>query len=358
VDNYTRGINNSTYAIASAVPVPGVADAYANAFNLTFEAGKGCNSPCPTGNVTLWMSLIAAPQFPCDDDPDAIATVNLTGDCYVSVNWTQLIFNECTMDEPDEMMIGWINGPACNDSCVIEGLIHFDTVGEYEICFWAECPGAVGAPCQPPTGGDAQKFAETCFVFKVYQWKDAYDLKLDEKWNLVSLPLVPLADMSVEDALASIQKPAPPTPDPILSVWYYDRCEDEWLVYGNGQDSLDSLDAGKAYWIRLAYPLPPNCGDIDWWVWGTPYPVPPASPAEYPVCEGWNMVGFTNVVPLSPAGYLWNWAAAPPKPVVYGWAHGCWNTQTWTLIDFDTGNMEPGQGYWVAFPADGAVYQP
>ena len=328
---------------------------FMNAFNLTFEAAPGCNSPCQ-GNVTLKMSLVAAPQFPCEVDPTAYVTINLTGPCNTAVN-TTLSYNECVDDEPEEVVIGWIKPLACNDTCEMEGLIHFDTVGEYTICFWAECPGAVGAPCQPPAGDDAEKFAETCLDFKVYQWKDAYRMELREKWNLISLPLVPLADMSVEDALASIQKPAPPTPDPILSIWYYDRCEDEWLVWGNGQTSLKSLDAGKSYWVRALYPLP-LCGNITWWVWGTEKPVPPASPAEYPVCEGWNMLGFTSIWPYDAEDYLWNWVAAAPFPVVYGWTQGCWTTQTWNIVAPLTVDLQPGQGYWVAFPADGAVYVP
>ena len=319
-----------------------------NAFNLTFEADPvGCNPPCTTG-VTLWMSLVAAPQYPCEVDPAANVTMELGG------IWYTLTFNECVDDEPAEIKIDTMT-LAANTSVTYEGLIHFDTVGEYTICFWAECPGAVGAPCQPPVGEDAAKFAETCLVFKVHQWKDATTITLREKWNLISLPLVPLVDISIDDALASIPAADRAT---VLSVWYYDRCADEWFVWGNGQSSLTTLEDGKAYWMRLAYPLP-GCGNVTWWVWGTPKPVPPASPAQYPVCEGWNMVGFTGVVATTTGAdqYLWNWVGAP-EPVVYGWTQGCWNLQGWNLVIFTTGNLVPGQGYWVAFPADGAIYVP
>ena len=319
-----------------------------NAFNLTFGANPvGCNAPCTTG-VTLWMSLVAAPQYPCEVDPAANVTFNLSGP---STWGGVLTFNECVDDEPTEIKIHTLT-LAANTSITWEGLIHFDTVGEYTICFWAECPGALGAPCQPPVGEDAEKFAETCLDFKVYQWKDATTITLQEKWNLISLPLVPLADISVEDALASIPAADLAT---ILSIWHYDRCADEWFVWGNGQSSLTSMEAGKAYWMRLAYPLD-GCGNVTWWVWGTPKPVPPASPAAYPVCEGWNMVGFTSLASMAPSAYLWNWGT--PDPVVYGWTQGCWNLQTWSLINFTTGLMVPGQGYWIAFPADGAVYVP
>jgi len=43
--------------------------------------------------------------------------------------------------------------------------------------------------------------------------------------------------------------------------------------------------------------------------------------------------------------------------VVYGWAHGCWQTADWDLIVAPE-QLVPGQGYWVAFPADGNIYVP
>jgi len=328
---------------------------FMNAFNLTFAADPvGCNSPCQS-DVTLYLSLVASPQFPCADvDPVAKVTINLTGSCG-TLNTTVLTYDECVDDEPEEIELATNITLTNNTTCNWEGLIHFDTVGEYTICFWAECPGALGAPCHPPAGDEAEKFAETCLDFDVYQWKDAGYMTLKEKWNLISLPLVPLEEgIPIEDVLASIPKA---DRDTILSIWYYDRCEDEWLVWGNGQSSLTTMEAGKAYWMRLAYPLP-GCGNVIWWQWGTPKPVPPASPAAYPVCEGWNMVGFTSLASKAPSAYLWNWVVAP-NPVVYGWSQNCWNLQTWSLIPWGgTPDMVPGQGYWIAFPADGAVYQP
>jgi hypothetical protein len=138
-----------------------------------------------------------------------------------------------------------------------------------------------------------------------------------------------------------------------MSIWNYDACTGEWATWGNGHDSLDELVDGKAYWMRLEYPLT-NCGNITWWVWGTEKPMPPASPAQYPVCTGWNMFGFLSVADMAVEDYLWNFASLP---VVYGWDHGCWTVQDWELIS--TGlNLEVGQGYWGAFLAPGAIYVP
>ena len=35
--------------------------------------------------------------------------------------------------------------------------------------------------------------------------------------------------------------------------------------------------------------------------------MPPAAPADYKVCEGWNMVGFLGTANMTPNAYFWNW---------------------------------------------------
>jgi hypothetical protein len=200
--------------------------------------------------------------------------------------------------------------------------------------------------------------AQKCYHFKVYQWKDAAKITLKEKWNLISLPLVPLADPPVANVLAAI-----PLADRnnILSIWHYNRCTNKWALWptpGAGQDALTSLVDGESYWVRVKYPiapLTPVCGNITLWVWGTEKPMPPAAPADYKVCEGWNMVGFLGTTAKNVTEYLWNW---PPAPVVvYGWDQGCWNVQNWNLIVAPE-QLQPGQGYWMAFPAAGDIFVP
>jgi hypothetical protein len=68
------------------------------------------------------------------------------------------------------------------------------------------------------------------------------------------------------------------------------------------------------------------------------------------------MVGFLGTADLDPDLYLWNWFAASNMPVIYGWDQGCWTAQGWNLID--TEDLTPGQGYWMAFNGNGAVYVP
>jgi len=141
----------------------------------------------------------------------------------------------------------------------------------------------------------------------------------------------------------------------ILSIWSYDCTAKTFSTWGPGFTSLTTMADGKAYWVRVTYPYSTTaCGPISWWVFGTVKPMPPASPAQYPVCAGWNMVGYLGTGSLASA-YLWNWSAT--QPVIYGWTQGCWNVQTWDLTLWGD-PLVAGQGYWMAFPAAGAIYVP
>jgi hypothetical protein len=297
-------------------------------FDLTFlSTTVGCKTPCTAAE--LYFKLMAVPA-------GGVVTLDIGGTWF-------------TLDATDvgvKQVLSAGYNLTTNMTLVFPSQVHFNTKGDYQICFYAECPEVTG--CNPL---DEEIIAERCVDFKVYQWKDAAKIILDEKWNLISLPLVPLVDPPVEDTLASIPAAARAK---IMSIWNYDACTGEWATWGNGHDSLDELVDGKAYWMRLEYPLT-NCGNITWWVWGTEKPMPPASPAQYPVCTGWNMFGFLSTADMTVDAYLWNFATA--LPVVYGWDHGCWTLQDWLLIK--SGDMlEVGQGYWGAFLAPGAIYVP
>jgi len=109
-------------------------------------------------------------------------------------------------------------------------------------------------------------------------------------WNLISLPIVPF-DTSIDSVLASLAFPYD-----LISIWYYDSCEGEWLVYGNGDtgfQTLTTMEDGKAYWVRMRYPEeqhsdPSISGTYPYalWVFGTNAQMPPDLPSSYDVCEG------------------------------------------------------------------------
>jgi len=225
---------------------------------------------------------------------------------------------------------------------------HFDTVGTYTFDFRLLYTG--DAVCEI----GCESVIRTV-TFDVKQVKDAIAIPLEEKWNLISLPLVPF-DSDIDAMLATMTRvPAARFP---LSIWHYDAFDKEWLVYGGGQDSLTDIEDGKSYWFRMFYrpdlsPLP--VGVRYWWVFGTEKPQPPAGPLQYQVAKGWNMAGFTSMYPMAAEDYLWNWG--DPDPVIYGWTQDAWNVQNWYLLPFGD-DLEPGQGYWMAFPEAGEIYVP
>jgi hypothetical protein len=376
-EEFTGCVYNDTLGVSNV-------SGYLNAFDLNFgtvaASMVGCHSPCD--EVDIYLQLTASPQVPCGLTPSSV-TLNLTGDTAnddttIDLDMEELTWVPC-MDAdgiPEKVYIAQDYDLDASEVIIWHGLIHFDVPGDYTICFTAECEG--GVACQPPNCEEGNIFVQRCIDFTVHQWKDAAKLTLDEKWNLVSLPLVPF-DTDLCNMLASVDFLDWDTffasnqlimQSNLLSIWNYDAATEDWLVYGNGQDSLTTIEDGKAYWFRLRYPLiaphagtfaglPPYymCGNYSWWVFGTELPEPPDGPAIYSVEEGWNMVGFTSLDNLAANVYLQNWDAMTiPVPVIMGWTHGCFGSQAWKQVAFN-GTLESGQGYWMAFPFAGVIYQ-
>jgi len=155
--------SSPTYPGIAANFVPPFRACEMHAFNLIFEPySQGCNAPCASP-VDIVMSLVASPQFPCaDSDPVATVTLNLTGP---AGTWAGVLtWNECEDNEPLEVTI-YDNMPlAANSTYTWQGLIHFDTVGEYTICFKVMCPGGSADPCMPPIApGEETILCERCF---------------------------------------------------------------------------------------------------------------------------------------------------------------------------------------------------
>ncbi len=321
-------------------PEPGVGDV--TDFNLILRADVlGCAPPCT--NATMWFVLTACPA-------GETVTFNFNGTTF-------------TLTAAD---LGLVKGlpnvimPPPPPDVVWPCWIHFSSPGEYEICFYLECPAVICGP------GSAI-VAEECFPFKAYQWKEAYKIPLYRKWNLISLPLVELADPPIADMLNAYMYKSD-----VISIWHFDQCTDKWAVWptpGTGQEALTNLVDGKSYWVRIVYNSthPAGMPADGLWTWGTPKPTPPASPSSYAVCTGWNMVGFTDSTApplglgMADFNYLWNWFSpfgVPEYGTVCGWDPVF--QQFWSFLP--TFGWFPwmylGEGYWISFDHDGTIYPP
>jgi hypothetical protein len=314
-------------------------DVWYTMFDIVIEVDvPGCAVPCE--NATL--------LFTVSGFPSAAASVNLS----IESEWFTLNSTSAS---------GNVTPVALNETLdtVLDAMLHFNEVGTYTICFEVICEGGDDwtgtCPVCIAPGEDITVVPEKCYEFEVHQWKDAFKIELDEKWNLISLPLVPF-DPDIEVILASLS--AAGMAD-LISIWNYDCVTPEWLCYtpDGGVDTLFEIVDGKSYWFRMDYPID---GTYGLWVWGTEFPEPYGPPAEYAVCEGWNMFGFTSLDPaIQQQQYLWNWYGLgwQPAPIVYGWTNaGDWNTQGWDLI-MPADNLVPGQGYFGAFPTAGSIFQ-
>ena len=230
-----------------------------------------------------------------------------------------------------------------NEKKVLCGLICFTIILSLVIPLWSTVVRASPA-VEIPSQHDSD-------LYTIGQ--NSGGVSLVGGWNLISLPIVPF-DTSIDSVLASL-----PFPHDLISVWYYDRCQGEWLVYGNGNTtfkSLTTMEDGKAYWVRMRYPEeqdpdPYISGTYPYtlWVFGTKAPTPPGLPSSYDVCKGWNMVGFRSMEDMAPEDYL---AAFSPSDYggIYGWDP---YLQDWIA---NPDKLVPGHGYWIPFSVAGAIH--
>jgi hypothetical protein len=314
-------------------------------FNLTFMVDiAGCQEACM--NATLSMALTAAPTG---------------GTLHISLNGTGPVISLDLSDPPDSSTATIAENVTLATALPLswDAYIHVDMVGDYTLCFYAICP-ATQVICGPV--GQDLEIAKQCITIKGKQSKDVVAINLTHKWNLISLPLVPF-DSTITNILAAL--PAAVKAQ-ILCIWNFDQCNDAasnkgWSVWGpscpaGAGAALNTMKDGTSYWIRTVYNsttgyhMGDSLGTL--WVWGTAKPEPPAYPSAYPVCTGWNMVGFTELPPLSPM-----LASLYLTGVTYGAVEG-WDapTQSWVV---NPANMASGLGYWVSvIPATGGTIYP
>jgi hypothetical protein len=328
------------------------------AFNLILrDENGGCNDPCTTPSA-FWFQVTKCPlgETITFTAPDAVVYVLTNADVVAATKYSQLA--------------AWAGWPPPDVSWLCD--IAFSSPGDYEICFYLQCP-ATGCP----TCGGPTIIADACLGTTAYQYMDSYKVLLEDKWNLVSLPLFPF-DTDIAAVLGSMDDISQ-----LVSVWYFGQCEDPapdagvWhtSAYSGGAfvGDVTEIQTGKAYWIRTLHSGETGyvAGAGGFWVFGTSSIMPDPTGVDmgyFDVCEGWNMVGFkapwvagTPIPELdgfNGVGYLWNFnlvLGGVHYGLIYDWVPaplpGYWTT--WLP---GTLNMLPGAGYWIPFDGDAEIY--
>ena len=108
---------------------------------------------------------------------------------------------------------------------------------------------------------------------------EPFKIKLNKKWNLISVPFV-LLDNNITKVFKDIS-------NDINSVWTYDAASDQWFVYRPGEENtsnLKEINPGWGYWV-MAY------NDTELIIGGDLYN-PAVTPPGRELKKGWNLIGY------------------------------------------------------------------
>ena len=208
-------------------------------------------------------------------------------------------------------------------------------------------------------------------------------IELDPGKNLISLPAYP-RDTSIEVVLAELfdRLDPPETPTPFsFSVWYWDAWDQEWVVFASDTsfDDLATMEAGKAYWIKV------NKGATLKFK-GDPYPECQGPPQKWCYPASWSMIGVTGTEDIWASAFLKNATLPWPNQASYavstifyfestgtlvpegsfvdtGWFPGLITDATWMenepgLAPYYDVELEPGVGYFMSFLGEACIIPP
>lgn len=169
--------------------------------------------------------------------------------------------------------------------------------------------------------------------------------------NLFALPAYP-EDPAIEVVLAGLFQYAALDPDFEFSVWYWDACATEWVVYASDTsfDDLEVIEPGKSYWIKVNM-------SICFYFKGVDYPDDQGPPEKFCwYCPCWNMVGVPSTTAINATVFLKNTLLPPfyeqyAVVAIYEWNGTNYVDLGWTgrFGDPDVLLNANGEGYWMAF---------
>ncbi len=255
---------------------------------------------------------------------------------------------ELDAQDKTEDYCDWYGGEMEDDGyCCLEHEIeefYFNEVSEHNLAYY--CVDALGNSNRDNVDDEKFKVEET-----------AFEIQLNMKWNLISVP-VRLLDDSMNEVFKDVA-------DTVDTVWTYDGVADQWYVYTpDGDDSNDNLHTmlpGWGYWVLSL--------DDDLLVIGGSLMSPAMLPPSKGIAAGWNLIGYYGADGekgyYGPVGNGAEANCALNSLGISMWDKGftsLWtywepdNPDLWKPLDKDS-NMDPGAGYWLLAQEDG-LYAP
>jgi len=189
----------------------------------------------------------------------------------------------------------------------------------------------------------------------------AFEIQLNKKWNLISVPFVLIND-DPEAVFESVS-------ENVESVWTYDAFLEEWFVFrpaDPGASNLESIIPGNGYWL--------SAFEEDVLILGGSLFSPKTTPPDKPILNGvWNLIGYfgnfgvEEDVIMSFEGpnldgdgkpaycalssLLEDVFDLPFHSLITYWEQD--NPDQYKFLDFED-FMNPGAGYWMHSNRDGS----
>ena len=193
--------------------------------------------------------------------------------------------------------------------------------------------------CTDALGNTNQQIDEEKFKVE----GNGFEIQLNKKWNLISVPVVLLNDDPKE-----VFKGAE---DCVKSIWTYDGKEDEWHVFTLDGPSDLKIEPGYGYWIIANKDCKLTIGGS--------LLSPGRTPPSRTLVPGWNLIGYYGIdgqegyyVPEGNGkdAYCALWSLTSGELGLPKWSalNGYWELNNPEFEDYSIwDNLDPGAGYWV-----------
>jgi len=177
----------------------------------------------------------------------------------------------------------------------------------------------------------------------------SFNITLNKKWNLISVPFVLINDKP-EEVFKDVK-------EDIISVWTYDN--GTWYLWtpNNGPDNLNSITPGWGYWVLTNK-------NTSLLIGGSLFS-PATTPPDKKIVHGWNLIGYWGTEGQTgcygPFG-----TGKPAYCELFSLGESFWdkgfsslvtywepyNPNQWVYLNRYS-NMDPGAGYWLFATEDG-----